>query len=93
MTPEQAAAYWEARARALEKRLEVERNRLVAMAAALPPDSLELLEMDPATLEASRWAECAVTGIEDSLTSIPSDVETELQLAFGRLRLPEAVED
>lgn len=90
MTPEKAAIYWEARARALEKRLEAARSRLLAMANALPPETLEILEMDVMTLEASRWAECAVTGIEDSLIPIPSDVEAELKMAFARLRLPEA---
>jgi len=87
--PEKAAIYWKARALALEKRLDAERARLVALAAALPPESLELLDMDPEALEAARWAESAVTGIENTHTFVPSDVETELDRVWARLRLPE----
>lgn len=92
MEREAVAAYWEARARALEEKLEVERARLLALAAALPPETLELLDMGAEELEAARWSESAVTGIEDTLTFLPSDVEKELSYAFARLRLPEATD-
>ena len=83
---DEEALYWEARARELHRRLELVRARLVKLAAALPSEALELLEMDEETLEAAIWAESASTGIEATHSFVPSDVVTEIELVWQRLR-------
>jgi hypothetical protein len=80
-----AALYWEMRARELQDRLDIARDRLLALADALPPETLELLEMDAATLAAASWAESPVLGLENTHVFMPSDVETELKIAWRRL--------
>ncbi len=83
---EHAAVYWEARARELERRLGAVRTKLVALASALPPEALELLELEAEALEAATWAESPAVGIEHTHTFMPSDVETELDIVWQRLR-------
>ncbi len=81
-----AVRYWETRARELERRLDAERARLRMLASALPPDALELLELDAKALEARTWEESPVVGLEHTHTFVPSDVKTELEIVWQRLR-------
>ena len=81
-----AVLYWEARARALEEHLDALRSRLVALTVALPPEALGLLEMDREALEAAIWSQSPVSGIENTHTFVPSDVETELGIVWQRLK-------
>ena len=85
------ARYWEARSQELEKRLRELRDRWVALAAILPPDALELLQMpiEEVRARATEAAEASLApdnGLEDRFDFVSSDVKTEIELALGRLK-------
>ena len=63
------------------------RRKLLALAAVLPMDALELLEADAETLEATAEAGDMhlLEDFEDSPRMVASDVATELRLLWARL--------
>lgn len=82
------AAYWKARALALEGELEALRERLVALVRSAPFDTVPLLRYDPAALSRRAATADVFAGWEDTVKVRSSDVATELRALWERLEPP-----
>jgi hypothetical protein len=80
---------WKTEAEELRVVVQRLRRRLLALATVLPMDTLELLEADPETLEATAQAGDMqmLEDFEDVPRMVESDVETELRLLWARLAI------
>jgi hypothetical protein len=88
-----ASRYWKERASSLEAELERLRARLLALAVALPPDLLHLLEADPATIEAHAWLGSPVSGVRDTLEFTAAEISIEMERIWSQLRRSEPRDD
>ncbi len=86
---ERGAAYWAARARALEAANRRLRERLLALAAILPPEYLDDLELGAPTGEVRRPVPPVLSPGEDGPHLTPADVEPEIRGLWARTAPPE----
>ena len=86
---EKSAAYWKARTRALEAINRRLRERLFALAALLPPEYLDDIEMEPRPGEWRRPTPPVMNPGEDGPHLTPADVEAEIRGLWARTAPPE----
>jgi hypothetical protein len=86
---ERSAAYWKARARALEAVNRRLRERLVALAALLPPEYLDDLEMEPQPGKSRRPTPPVMNLGEESPFVTPAEVEPDIRGLWTRTTPPE----
>lgn len=82
------AAYWKARSLALERQIEALRSRLLALAAAVPFETVPLLGCDPEELSGRAVTADVFAGWDDTPVVRSSDVATELRSLWERLAPP-----
>lgn len=83
--PVAEAAYWKARALALEQHVEALRSRLLALTRAVPFESVPLVASDADVLSGRAGTADVFAGWEDTTVVRSSDVATELRALWGRL--------
>ena len=83
-----SAAYWEARARALETAYRRLQSRLVSLAASLPPEFLDLLEADPPPGGAPSSGRPSPDVAADGCLPEAADVEPDLRRLWTRTAPP-----
>lgn len=86
---EGSAAYWKARTLALEAINRRLRQRLLALAALLPPEYLDDIEMEPHVGESRRPTPPVMNPGEDGPHLTPADVEPEIRGLWARTAPPE----
>ena len=86
---ERSAAYWKARTRALEAVNRRLRGRLLTLAALLPPEYLDDIEMEPHPGETRRPTPLVMNPGEDGTHLTPADVEPEIRGLWARTAPPE----
>jgi hypothetical protein len=88
MAAEKSARYWKARAEALEALNRRLHERLMMLAASLPPEYLDLFEADRLFGERPRPAPPVMDPGEDGPHLTPSDVEPEMRSLWERTAPP-----
>lgn len=89
MADGRGAAYWTARAHALEAANLRLRKRLLALAAVLPPEYLDDLDPDSPAGEARRPMPPFLSAGEEGPHLTPAEVEPEIRSLWARTALPE----
>jgi hypothetical protein len=89
MDDEKGTAYWKTRADALDAANRRLHERLCALAAILPPEYLDDLELGSPAGEARRSVSPVMSPGEDGPHLTPADVEPEMRGLWARTASPE----